>query len=273
MATARVNGVNLFYELTGTGEIPLVLIHGSWDSHNDWNRVVPRLNQSFRVLTYDRRGHSQSESPAGQGSVRDDAADAAALVEHLQLAPAWAIGNSFGGSIALRFAVARPDLVRGLIIHEPPLFALLGGDPALAPVLAEVRPLLSAVADRIAAGDHAGASQQFVDTVALGPGQWERMPGEMQKVFIENAPTFLDELRDADAMNFDLSSLDGFSRPTLLTGGGQSPPTFAAVVTILGRALPHAEVLKVPGWGHVPHASHPDAFLAAVLSFIRRQRD
>ena len=67
MATAHVNGVRLFYELSGSGTVPLVLVHGSWDSHDDWDLVVPRLTDSFRVFTYDRRGHSQSERRPGPG--------------------------------------------------------------------------------------------------------------------------------------------------------------------------------------------------------------
>ena len=75
MAIASINGVRLFYELIGSGEIPLVLVHGSWDSHHDWDLLVPRLAKSCRVLTYDRRGHSQSARLPGQGSVREDVAD------------------------------------------------------------------------------------------------------------------------------------------------------------------------------------------------------
>ena len=79
-----------------------------------------------RVLTYDRRGHSQSERPTGQGSVREDVADLAALLEHVELAPAWVLANSFGASISLRLASEHPGLFRGLIAHEPPLlFSLL----------------------------------------------------------------------------------------------------------------------------------------------------
>jgi pimeloyl-ACP methyl ester carboxylesterase len=89
MATGNVNGVRLFYELSGTGEIPLVLVHGSWVSHHDWDFVVPSLADSFRVLTYDRRGHSESESLTRQGSIRKDVADLVALIEHLGLSPAW----------------------------------------------------------------------------------------------------------------------------------------------------------------------------------------
>ncbi len=47
MAMARVNGVRLFCELNGTGDVPLVLVHGSWDSHDDWDLVVPRWLSRF----------------------------------------------------------------------------------------------------------------------------------------------------------------------------------------------------------------------------------
>jgi len=104
----RVNGAKLFYELNGSGD-PLVLVHGSWVDHKDWQLVVPHLARSFRVLTYDRRGHSLSERPLGQGSRREDEEDLAALMEALDLAPAHVAANSFGGSIA----VAEKEGVRG----------------------------------------------------------------------------------------------------------------------------------------------------------------
>lgn len=172
MATATVNGVRLFYQLSGAGETPLVLVHGSWDNHEDWSLLAPHLEDTYRVLAYDRRGHSASERPPGQGSIHEDVADLAELIEHLDLAPAWVVGNSFGASIALRLAAERPELFRGLIGHEPPLLSLLGGDPAAAPVLEEVGGRIEAVLELIAAGDHAAAAEQFVEGVALGPGMW-----------------------------------------------------------------------------------------------------
>lgn len=270
MATAKVNGVRLFYELSGTGKVPLVFVHGSWDSHDDWDLVVPRLADSFRILTYDRRGHSKSERPTGQGSVREDVVDLAALTGYLGLAPAWVVGNSFGASIALRLAGERPELFRGLIAHEPPLFSLLGDDPALAPLLEEVGQRIAAVVERIASGDHAGAAEQFVETVALGPGTWAQVPPELQRTLIENAPTFLDEANDPESLSFDRESLEGFSRPALLTLGDQSPPTFAPVVAKLAEALPHVEVVTFPGAGHIPHATDPDAYVEAITAFTRK---
>jgi pimeloyl-ACP methyl ester carboxylesterase len=269
MATATVNGVRLYYEINGTGD-PLVLVHGSWTSHHDWNLVVPRLAKSFRVLTYDRRGHSASERPAGQGSVREDVADLAGLIELLRLGPAWLAGNSFGASITLRLAGKRPDLFRGLLCHEPPLFSLLSEDPNVAPLLADVGQRIEAVVERIAAGDEAGAAEQFVDTVALGPGMWAQLPIELHQTFIQNAPTFLDEANDPEQLGFDLAWIRGFSQPTLLTLGDQSPPTFTPVVTKLAEALPQVEVVTFPGAGHIPHATHPDAYADTILAFTRK---
>lgn len=269
MATVNVNGVRLFYEVSGTGEVPLVLVHGSWGSHHNWDLVVPALAKSFRVLTYDRRGHSESERPSEQGSVREDVADLAALIEHLGLGPAWVAGNSFGASITLRLAGERPDLLRGVIGHEPPLFSLLANDRSVTPMLDEVGKRIGAVVERIASGDHAGAAEQFVETVALGPGTWVQLPPDLQRTFIKNAPTFLDEARDPDQLAFDLAWIRAFSRPSLLTTGDQSPPIFAPVVAKVADALPKASVFTFQGAGHIPHATHPDAYSDAIGAFIR----
>jgi pimeloyl-ACP methyl ester carboxylesterase len=273
MAITKINGLDLFYSLTGTGSVPLVLVHGSWDSHADWELLAPQLADACRVLAYDRRGHSKSERPPGQGSVREDVADLAALLEHFGLAPAWVVGNSFGASIALRLAGERPDLFRGLIAHEPPLFALLAGDPAVAPMLDQVGRGISTVVERIAAGDHAGAAEQFVDTVALGPGAWATLPPEARATNVENAPTFLDEVRDPEQLRYDLDWIRGFPAPVLLTKGDQSPPTFAPVIDILAGANPRTEVWTIEGAGHVPHATHPEVYARTILDFLRKHGD
>jgi pimeloyl-ACP methyl ester carboxylesterase len=273
MATARVNGVGLFYQVTGEGDPPLVLVHGSWGSHEQWAAAAAHLSRSFRVVTYDRRGHSRSERLPGQGSVREDVGDLAALIEHLGLAPAWVAGNSFGGSIALRLAGERPELLRGVLAHEPPLFSLLAADAATAPMLQEVGPRVGAVVERIAAGDYAAAAELFVETVALGPGSWAQFPPEMRQTFIENAATFLDEAGDPEQLAFDPSSIRAFAKASLLSLGDHSPPLFEPVVRKLATLLPTVEVRTLRGAGHIPHFTHPSLFAEMVASFVRKERD
>ena len=268
MPTANVNGIRLFYELGGDRDVPIVLVHGSWGSHHGWDLVAPGLRESFRVLTYDRRGHSQSERPSAQGSVREDVADLAALIEHLGLAPAWVAGNSFGASIALRLAGERSDLLRGVIAHEPPLLALLAGDPAVAPMLDEVARRIRSVVARIVSGDHAGAAEQFVDTVALGPGAWVQLSPDLQQTFIDNAPTFLDETRDPEQLAFDPAWIAGSPRPVLLTTGDKSPPIFAPVIARLRAAAPSVGLATFADAGHIPHVTHADAYVETITAFI-----
>src|SRR5438105_15556737 len=101
MPFATINGVRIRHEDSGTPGPPLLLVHGSWGSHHNWDLVAPRLAESFRVVTYDRRGHSESERPPGQGSIHEDVADLVALIEHLDLAPACVAGSSWGAIITL----------------------------------------------------------------------------------------------------------------------------------------------------------------------------
>lgn len=74
---AAVNGVRIAYSSSGIDGEPLVLVHGSWGSRHNWDLVVPGLAEHFRVIAYDRRGHSESERPPGQGSFTEDVADLA----------------------------------------------------------------------------------------------------------------------------------------------------------------------------------------------------
>jgi pimeloyl-ACP methyl ester carboxylesterase len=265
--TATVNGVRLFYVLTGDAGPPLVLVHGSWGDHAGWEPVVPALARRFRVLAYDRRGHGQSEGPPGQGSAEEDAADLAALIERLGLAPAHVAGISFGGSIALRLAMRRPDLVRSVAVQEPPLFGLLADDPAHGPAMREVLARIGAVAERLAAGDAAGGTRQFMETVAFGPGVWELIPPEERQALVGNAPTFLDEARDPGAYTVDVAALATCPRPVLLTHGDRSPACFPPVVARLAAALPRAETRLFAGSGHVAIDTHPAEYAAAVAAF------
>src|SRR5947208_1105757 len=171
MPAARINGVELYYELSGSGE-PLVLVHGSWGDHHNWDPVVPALADWFRVLAYDRRGHSASERPAGQGSVFEDADDLAGLIDELGLAPAHVVGNSFGAAVTLRAAVRHPQLFRSVLIHEPPLFPLLAGTD-FEPALGEVQRRIGAVIEHLERGEAEAGAHLFADTVAFGPNAWD----------------------------------------------------------------------------------------------------
>jgi pimeloyl-ACP methyl ester carboxylesterase len=259
----------LFYELSGSGE-PLVLVHGAWSDHSNWDPVVGSLAESFHVLSYDRRGHSASERPAGQGSVFQDADDLGALIEELDLAPAHVAGNSFGAAIVLRAASRRPDVFRSLIAHEPPLFPLLVGTE-FESALGEVQSRVGAVVGLLERGDDESAAQLFVDTIAFGPDAWEtQLTPEMRQVFVTNAETFLDEARDPDALQMDLDALASFDKPTLLTSGTHSAPFFEPVVEMIASRIRGSERVTIEGADHLPHLSVPDRYVELITTFCQR---
>jgi pimeloyl-ACP methyl ester carboxylesterase len=273
MPEAHVNGVRIHYELSGSGDIPIALVHGAWVSHRSWEYIAPRLAESFQVLTYDRRGHSASERLPEPSTVHDDVADLAGLIEHLGLAPVWVGGVSSGAAIALRLAGECPDLLRGLVAHEPALFALLAQEPAGATVLDEFKKRGRAVVDRIVAGDPAGAAKQFMETVAEGPGSWDRLPTDYREVLVENAPTWVDDFNDRDAIEFDPEWVEDFSRPALLTRGELSPPAFGPVLDMISDAIPGAEMVTLPAVGHIPHRTHPEEYAEVVAAFVSERSD
>ncbi|MCX4527794.1 MULTISPECIES: alpha/beta fold hydrolase [unclassified Streptomyces] len=267
MSRVRVNGVDLFYELAGAGE-PLVLVHGSWTDHRGWRFVLPRLTRSFRVLVYDRRGHSLSERPPGQGTRAQDEADLAALVETLDLAPAHVVGNSFGGATALGLATRRPELLRTLAVHEPPLMDVVDGDPELRPLMRATRRDMDAVLEALRAGEEREGARLFVERVASGPGEWERMPERIREGFVANAPTFADEHGDPDWARLDLTRLAGHAGPVMLTSGGEGLPWFPVIIGKLAAVLGRARVETLEGAGHVPHLTHPDLYVDRLTAFI-----
>jgi pimeloyl-ACP methyl ester carboxylesterase len=245
-----------------------VCVHGSWGDHTNWTPVVPLLSEEFDVVAYDRRGHSSSERLDAQGSTDEDAADLAALIEALDLAPAHIVANSFGGVITLRLAASRPELLAKICLHEPPGIPLLLDDPANAETVEATSDRIAAVANLIAAGDHEAAARHFVNQVAFGPGAWENeLPPEQKAMFVRNAPTFLDEYNDPNGLAIDLERISSFDHPTLLTQGDQSPPFFANVIERLAGALPNTERKTLAGVGHVPNLTHPK-MLADTVGFV-----
>jgi pimeloyl-ACP methyl ester carboxylesterase len=264
MAVSAINGVRLFWEQTGDSGLPLVLVHGSWGDHHNWDAVVPGLARSLRVFTYDRRGHSQSERLPTQGSIEEDVADLAAFITTNTLTPAHVVGNSFGAAIAVKLAASQPELFATLSLHEPPLIGMIGDDPMF-PV---VRERIGAVLTTLRSGDAEAGARQFVETVAFGAGMWEKLPPSQRQTFIFNAPTWMDEMNEPESvMTVDLNRLRSFTRPTLLSEGDQSPPFFAAILKTIASALPHARHHVYRGGGHVPHLTHPDEFVQVVTRF------
>ncbi len=268
MATTVANGVELYYESTGEGDC-LVLTHGSWTDATGWEHAAALLAERYRVVVWDRRGHSRSGDGMASGSRAEDAADLAALIEQVSAGPVHAVGNSYGANVTLTLLATRPDLVATVAVHEPPLFGLLEGthDPTLLEQLAGADVELDVVRKLISSGDHRRAAEHFVEHVALGPGMWGQLPDASRSVMEANAPTFLDELGDETGLSIDAAALARTEVPVLLTNGTDSPELFPAVIAQLAGLLQDAQVEVLEGAGHIPHVTHTKSWVARLVDF------
>jgi pimeloyl-ACP methyl ester carboxylesterase len=271
MPYVSANDLELHYESTGGGE-PLVLVHGGWSDLHNWDPVAPALADSFHVIAYDRRGHGLSERP-DRGTRRDQEDDLAALIEGLELEPAHIAGTSFGASIAVGLAARRPELVRSVIAHEPPLMSLVADDRQVQGLISLAAAKIGSVLARIGRGDTEGAARQFVEEVALGPGAWEQLPPPLRATMIDTAPAIVAEQRDRDWASVDLAELARIELPVLLTQGDQSPSWFRPIVAKLAEAIEGAELETYREAGHAPHVTHPGDYLATVTYFLVRQQE
>jgi non-heme chloroperoxidase len=202
MPTVEVNGSALEYTESGSGT-PLVLVHGSINDHRAWGAQVAALSTRYRVISYSRRYHHPNPW-MGDGSdyaVSLHAEDLIALVRELEIAPAHLVGSSYGAYTALTAGLHHPDLVRTLVLGEPPAVPLLITNPAnplhllwllmrdprtavvvLRFVLGTIRPTQKA----LRRDDLESAVRRFVAGV-LGEGGYEQLPPPAKTMIRDNA--------------------------------------------------------------------------------------
>ena len=270
----HVNGADLAYIEQGAGR-PLVLVHGSLNDYRSWMGQMEPFAQRYRVIAYSRRYHwpNVQPQPGSPYAVAEHAADLAALIEALGLAPAHVVGSSYGAMTALTMAVQRPGLARSLVLGEPPLLPWLARRPQGQPILdAFLTTAFQPAGQAFAGGDAEAGIRLFLGGV-LGPGAYDRLPAHVRAGMLENAAAMRLEPATPPEQYFTPFTPEEVARlatPTLLVQGEVSPPMFGLVSEELAAALPHAERATIPGASHSMHTMNPQAYNAAVLAFLDR---
>lgn len=115
MPYADSNGISIYYEEHGTGEIPLLLLHGGFGSTEGFAGLIPQLAANRRVVAVDLQGHGRTPDADRPLRIETLADDVAGLIEHLG-GTADVLGYSFGGAVATRLAIQHPDRLRNAIV-------------------------------------------------------------------------------------------------------------------------------------------------------------
>ncbi|MFW5418371.1 alpha/beta hydrolase [Nocardiopsis sp. CNT-189] len=174
--TLRVPGADIYCEVRGRGPL-LVLVPGGAGDAGMYAGLLPHLAESYTVLTFDPRGFTRSplREPAGDQRPEVWADDVALLIEGFSPGgPARVAGNSSGAIVALHLLSRRPDLVRRVVAHEPPLLRALPDPEPHRRLFAEVRDVFhsdgaDAAMARFSAGLGGGDAQEDPPAGGLPP--------------------------------------------------------------------------------------------------------
>ncbi len=118
--SVQTNGIHVHYYRTGGSKPPLLLLHGITDSGLCWTRVARALEQDYDVIMLDARGHGLSDGPETGFSTEILAADVAGFIQALQIQQPYVLGHSMGGATAVALAARYPNLVRAILLEDPP---------------------------------------------------------------------------------------------------------------------------------------------------------
>lgn len=257
MATIDINGTTLYYERSGQGPA-ILFVHGAFGHADNWADQVPRFSDRYTCVRYDRRGYTRT--PRGDAAVPIPlhADDAAGLIEALELAPCLVVASSSGATIAIDLARRYGDLLRGLVLCEPPLFGLDPGAGEAA--IAELTP-------RVEAAMASGGPRAAVDAFASWafPEGWALLDEEHRNRLRDNAEAGFAEVQGPplEIGPEDLSTLVG---PALVITGTLSHEPMRRISQRLAAGLPDARLVAMEG-GHVPYIECPDAFADVVSAF------
>lgn len=257
MPRIKSNNINLFYEVNGKGQ-PLLFIHGLGASARSWELQVQEFSKTYQVITFDLRGHGQSDKPLGPYSISMFASDTAGLLKTLGIASAHVVGISLGGCIAFQLAADSPALVKTMVIVNsvPEMIVRTFKDKltvwqrfAIVRLLG-MRRLGEVLSKRLfPKAEHASLRATFVE-------HWA-----------ENDPrAYWNAMRTLIGWSVK-DRLGSIKCPTLFITADQDY-TPVVLKEEYAKLMPNAQLLVIPDSHHATPVEHPEKFNEALMAFL-----
>ncbi len=255
-----MSAVDVHAVVTGRDDAPAVVLSNSLGStHRMWDAQLTALEERFRVIRYDTRGHGESPVPDGPYSIDDLADDVVALLDRLGISSAHLVGLSLGGMTAMRVAVRNPDRVNRVALLCTG--AQLTPSSAWTDRAATVRSAgTAAVAKAVVArwftpdylADHQDSSEYYESMVAATPAEGYASCCE--------AIATMDQRAD----------LPKITAPTLAIAGADDPATPPPKLAEIADNVAHGRLLVVPHSAHLANAQQPQIITPAIIEHLEQ---
>ncbi|MGZ4333972.1 MAG: alpha/beta fold hydrolase [Gaiellaceae bacterium] len=223
----------------------VVLVHSALGDSRLWRRQVEALAPAFEVVAPDLPGWGAPPLPTEPFSYVD------AVARHL---PAALVGNSFGGAVALRTALAHQERVSKLV--------LVGSGLPAWDWTEEMKAYFAEEEAAIDAGDLDRATQVNLEFWVKPEHHEEVRPQQRRALELQTAH------EEPELLWPELAPLQSLAVPTLVVVGERDKPDFLAIAQHLGEAIPDAELAIVPGAGHLVGLDEPEELNALLLEFL-----
>jgi pimeloyl-ACP methyl ester carboxylesterase len=284
--TATIDGTKLAYQEKGEGA-PVVFVHGTASDLRIWRQQLPCIGASYRAIAYSRRYAPPNKDidPGVDDQMLPHVDDLAAFLLEIDAAPAHLVGHSWGAFICLLTAIRYPEVVRSLVLEEPPVVPLLGLSSSPRPSellsLFARRPRAALAIAKFGAGTIGPAQKAFrrgdeetaLRTIAcglLGKKSYRQLPEEHKQQFRENASTVRAQTLGAGFPPLNKEDVRGVRVPTLLISGELSPGFLHRLVDRLQELLPNVERISIANASHLMHVENSRAVNEAILTFVGR---
>jgi pimeloyl-ACP methyl ester carboxylesterase len=251
----------LWWDQSGAGEPPLLLIQGLGYTADMWHRILPALGETRRVVRFDNRGVGRSDLPDGEWSMEEMADDAARVLDAAAVESAYVMGVSMGGVIAQESALRHPDRVRGLILgctHPSGRDALRASPEAVAMLFDRTprspREAIEASVPFIYADDTARDLVEEDVTVRM------RWPLRAKAYWAQ-----LDAMRRHEGL---LDRLRSLTTPTLVVHGDADRLVQPGNAQLIADAVPGARLEWLKGASHVFWTDRPAETVRLVSEFL-----
>jgi len=256
----QLRGIEMAYDESHNGEIPLLLIHGFPLDRTLWNSQLRALNA--RVIAPDLRGFGESEMPSGAATIDTYAEDLRALLDALNLKHAVVAGLSMGGYITLAFYRKYPEMVRALILAN----TKAGADSADGKKGRDDNAALAREKGAAAVGEKMLPKLLTPKTAGERPQVVASVSAMMARQSINGVVAALMAMRDRPDSTPMLAPI---SVPTLIITGAEDNLIPPKESELMRDNIPGSKLVVIPGAAHLSNVEQPEAFNRAVNDFLK----